>query len=74
MENTNSDLMCKFIEEYNQLYNTPDHKVNEIICEQYRNEHPNEFKNSEWSIDKHRKRLMDWMSRQKPETLALFDK
>ena len=70
MNSETHDLMDKFIEEYNLLFNIPNHKITRNICEQYRNEHPNEFKiTAEWSIEKHRKRLMDWMSRQKIETL-----
>ena len=52
----------KFIEDYNLLFNVPDNKATRATCDRYRNEHKNEFKNSEWSIEKHRKKFMDWMS------------
>lgn len=50
-----------FIKEYNLLFNVPDFVINKKICEQYRKEHPSEFKKSQWSIVKHRKRMMDWL-------------
>jgi len=67
MEETGCTQMNKFIAEYNLLFNVPRNKADSAICEQYRAEHPNEFKNSDWSIEKHRKRFMDWMSRQNPK-------
>lgn len=54
----------KFIKDYNLLFNVPDNKATKVICEKYRNEHTNEFKNSDWSIERHRKKFMDWMSGQ----------
>jgi hypothetical protein len=63
------ELMNKFIAEYNLLFNIPNDKASQGSCQQYRVEHPNEFKTSDWSIDKHRKRFMDWMSKQTAETL-----
>ena len=54
----------KFIEAYNLLFNVPDNKATNAKCEQYRSEHTNEFKNYSWSIEKHRKKFMDWMSGQ----------
>ena len=71
MEDTSHDLVRIFIKEYNLLFNVPADKASEGICHQYKIEHPNEFKISDWSIDKHRKRFMDWMSKQGPETLGL---
>lgn len=56
--------MNKFITEYNLLFNVPVTKANESMCHKYKHEHPNEFRTSDWSIDKHRKRFMDWMSKQ----------
>ncbi|MFH1855239.1 MAG: hypothetical protein ABH810_02430, partial [bacterium] len=61
--NTKDD-QSKFIEKYNLLFNVPNNKASQAICERYRNEHTNEFKNSGWSIEKHRKKFMDWMSGQ----------
>lgn len=61
--NTKND-QTKFIEDYNLLFNVPDNKASNATCERYRSEHLNEFKNSDWSIDKHRKKFMDWMSGQ----------
>jgi len=58
------DNQAKFIEDYNLLFNVPNNKASKATCEQYRNEHTNEFRNSGWSIDKHRKKFMDWMSGQ----------
>lgn len=66
--------MKAFIEAYNQLFNVPNHKASEGICVQYKREHPNEFKTSDWAIEKHRKRFMDWMSKQTDETLNELDK
>ena len=59
----------EFIENYNLLFNVPNNKANKNVCEQYRKEHPNEFKGDGWSIVKHRKKLMDWFSKQSRETL-----
>jgi len=64
MENSSEELINKFIVDYNLLFNVPKDKANTLNCTQYREEHPNEFKNGDWSIDKHRKRFMDWMSKQ----------
>ncbi|MDO8506964.1 MAG: hypothetical protein Q7S53_00135 [bacterium] len=68
------DLMDKFIEDYNLLFNVPADKATKGLCNLYKNEHPNDFKKPEWSIEKHRKRFMDWISRQRPETLELLNK
>lgn len=65
MENTSAEALAKFVEDYNLLFNVPAVKASEGICLQYRVEHPNEFKNGDWSIERHRKRFMDWMSKQK---------
>lgn len=55
---------AEFIKKYNLLFNVPNNKASKATCEQYRNEHLNEFRNSKWSIDRHRKKFMDWMSSQ----------
>lgn len=69
------DLMDEFIESYNELFNVPSDDATRGLCKLYKNEHPNEFKTTaEWSIEKHRKRFMDWMSKQRPETLELLNK
>jgi len=72
METSKCTSVDKFIEDYNLLFNVPRTKANGAICNQYKNEHPNEFKTSDWSIDKHRKRFMDWMSSQRPEALEIL--
>jgi DNA primase len=69
MDYTKDELMNKFIHEYNLLFNVPKDKASQGNCQQYKVEHPNEFKTSDWSIDRHRKRFMDWMSKQSIETL-----
>lgn len=74
MKNTTDDEMIKFIEAYNLLFNVPNSKATKGTCKQYQEEHPNEFKTNDWSIEKHRKRFMDWMSRQNSETLKLLNK
>jgi len=66
--------MDKFIKDYNLLYNIPNFEASKNVCEQYKKEHPSEFKNSGWSIVKHRKKLMDWFSKQNPKTLELLNK
>jgi len=53
---------AKFIKDYNRLFNVPDTKASSATCARYRSEHTNEFKKSDWSIEKHRKKFMDWMS------------
>jgi len=58
------DGQAKFIKDYNLLFNVPNDKASEATCRKYISEHTNEFKNSDWSIDKHRKKFMDWMSGQ----------
>jgi hypothetical protein len=68
MEDTTRELQNKFIKEYNLLFNVPSAKACADNCEMYKEEHPNEFKNGDWSIDKHRKRFMDWMSKQTART------
>ena len=67
------DLVDRFIEDYNLLFNVPQVKATKGLCNLYRNEHPNEFKTPVWSIEKHRKRFMDWVSKQRPETLELLN-
>lgn len=57
-----NDNQAEFIEKYNSLYNVPNNKANKVICDEYKKEHSNEFKKSGWSIEKHRKKFMDWMS------------
>jgi hypothetical protein len=69
MEDISIEKMNIFIAEYNLLFNVPANKADEDSCQRYKIEHPNEFKTSDWSIDKHRKRFMDWMSKQGPEAL-----
>mgnify|MGYP003518826167 CR=1 FL=1 len=59
----------RFVREYNSLFNVPNYKINTAICQEYRRDHETEFKISDWSIVKHRKRFMDWLSKQKPEFL-----
>ncbi len=66
MKVTEETLLDKFIKAYNLLYNVPNNKASKDVCGQYKREHPNDFKNSGWSIDKHRKKLMDWISKQNP--------
>ena len=74
MVKKDNDPINKFIEDYNLLFNVPQTKANKSLCDLYRNEHPNDFKTSEWSIEKHRKRFMDWMSKQSAETLKTLNK
>lgn len=74
MQETKEETMEIFIEEYNLLFNVPNYEIDRSICEQYKREHPNEFKSSGWSINKHRKKLMDWFSKQSPESKKLFNK
>lgn len=57
-----NDDQAEFIKKYNSLYNVPNNKANKAICDKYKKEHSNEFKKSGWSIEKHRKKFMDWMS------------
>jgi hypothetical protein len=59
-----ADGQKRFIQKYNLLFNVPDNKATKTHCDKYKSEHSNEFKNSDWSIEKHRKRFMDWMSGQ----------
>lgn len=61
--------MEKFINDYNLLFNVPNYRINKNTCEQFRKECPNLFKNPEWSLDRHRKRLMDWLLSKNPEEL-----
>ncbi len=70
----NETQLNKFIEEYNSLFNVPNYKANAAICLQYRKDHENEFRTSDWAIEKHRKRFMDWMSRQKESDLQTIGK
>jgi len=72
METQTLSSVDTFVNDYNQLFNVPSIKASCAICNQYKNEHPNEFKTSDWSIDKHRKRFMDWMSGQRPEALEIL--
>jgi len=64
MQDASEEKTSIFIKEYNLLFNVPAAKATEANCHEYKIEHPNEFKTSDWSIDKHRKRFMDWMSKQ----------
>jgi len=74
MQKTKEEMMEIFIKDYNILFNVPNYEIDRNICEQYKREHPNEFKSSGWSIGKHRKKLMDWFSKQSPETKKLLGK
>ena len=60
MEKKSDNQMDQFIEDYNLLFNVPPTKATKAFCNLYRSVHPNEFKSSEWSIDRHRKKFMDW--------------
>jgi hypothetical protein len=71
---TTETYLNKFIEDYNLLFNVPNYKANVGICTEYRREHTNEFKTSDWAIEKHRKRFMDWMSKHSPSELELLSK
>lgn len=57
-----NDDQAKFIKDYNLLFNVPNTKATSATCNKYKKEHSNEFKKSGWSIEKHRKKFMDWMS------------
>lgn len=59
----------KFIKDYNLLFNVPNTKASNAACERYKNEHASEFRTSDWSIEKHRKKFMDWMSGQVSRSL-----
>ena len=52
-----------FMESYNRI--TPDGfpRVTVKVLREFQKEYPTLFKDpDEWSIDKHRKKLMDWLS------------
>ena len=74
MQATKENTIEGFIEDYNLLYNVPNYKIDRDTCEQYRKEHPNEFKHVGWSLKKHRKKIMDWFSKQSPETKKILNK
>jgi len=52
-----------FIEAYNKTIPTHYPKASIGILKQFQQAHPALFKRADaWSIEKHRKRLMDWLS------------
>ena len=54
--------ILNFIESYNKSIPNSFPKVSVKILKHFQSLHPVLFKHSdEWSIDKHRKRVMDWL-------------
>ena len=54
--------LVTFLESYNKSIPTSFPHVSVKILKHFQKLHPMLFKHStEWSIDKHRKRLMDWL-------------
>ncbi len=52
-----------FAQYYNQNIPAQFPRVSVEILETFKGEHPELFKGAEqWTIDKHRKRLMDWLT------------
>lgn len=50
-----------FMELYNQTIPVGFPRVTEALLKKFRNEHPPLFKEGElWSMDKHRKEVVDW--------------
>jgi len=55
--------LAVFIENYNESIPKGFPSVTIKALKEFQTTHPKLFKkNNEWSIDKHRKRLMDWLS------------
>lgn len=51
-----------FMESYNKTTPASFPRVSAKILKKFQTSHPSFFKHSdEWSIDKHRKKLMDWL-------------
>lgn len=86
MQKTKEEMMEIFIKDYNILFNVPNYGIDRNICEQYKREHPNEFKSSGWSIGKHRKKKINglvlktkprnkkncWVNKKKGSDKSLF--
>lgn len=54
--------VADFVKYYNENIPESFPRVSLALLEQFRAAHPSLFKNkNEWSIDKHRKKLMDWL-------------
>ncbi|MBI3075017.1 MAG: hypothetical protein HYY92_02275 [Parcubacteria group bacterium] len=55
--------VADFVKYYNENIPEAFPRVSLALLEKFRTAHPSLFKNeNEWSIDKHRKKLMDWLS------------
>ncbi len=55
--------LANFAESYNKILPPRFPRASEKILKQFQTAYPTLFKNGDsWSIDKHRKRLMDWLA------------
>jgi len=60
--NQNTTTLASFMESYNKSVPLDFPKVSVKILKHFQVLHPTLFKRGdEWSIDKHRKKLMDWL-------------
>ncbi len=56
-----------FMESYNKSAPGSFPRASVKSLKQFQETYPTLFKNDEWSIDKHRKRFMDWLSSHQDE-------
>lgn len=65
-ENQTITSLAVFIENYNKSIPEDFTRATSKVLEQFQITHPALFKNPDgWSIEKHRKRLMDWLFSQR---------
>ena len=59
--NQNGTTMLVFMESYNNSIPITFPRATAKALKQFQTLHPTLFKRDEWSIDRHRKHLMDWL-------------
>jgi len=61
--NQNQVTLAMFLNDYNQNIPNGFRPVSANVLKKFQEAHPNMFKQKDsWSVARHRKRLMDWMS------------
>ena len=67
--NQETTPLASFMESYNKSAPAGLPRASVAALKQFQEAYPSLFKNSnEWSIDKHRKRFMDWISSHQNDT------
>ena len=60
----------EFLKSYNKNIPTGFVHASSVLLQEFRKEHPTLFKRGDlWSLDQHRKKLMDWLFRHNSEVV-----